>query len=201
MATTILQWNIRSINSNKSDLLYLCSKHSPSIIALSETWLRPDSTFRLAGYTCLRHDSLDGYGGCGIFIKTGLEFTRFSFTPPPSIFITAARVMDISVISAYIPHPSPRIISSFWSLLSNIPPPLLILGDFNSHSPLWGSVNYDPSGRKMVDFLDSLDLCILNDGRPTRRASPLLNPSAVDLSVCSLPCLCLLFGYFILCFR
>ncbi|KAL0892118.1 hypothetical protein ABMA27_015319 [Loxostege sticticalis] len=41
------------------------------------------------------------------------------------------------------------------------------------------------AGSLLMDLLDELNLCVLNDGRPTRRGTPTQNPSAVDLSIYS----------------
>ena len=45
---------------------------------------------------------------------------------------------------------------------------ILITGDFNAHHPAWGSTNSDAAGKGVVDWLDSQDLVLLNDGSPTR---------------------------------
>ncbi|CAG9133023.1 unnamed protein product [Plutella xylostella] len=60
------------------------------------------------------------------------------------------------------------------------------MGDFNAHHSSWGSYRTDSFAVALLDVLDTLDVCILNDGSPTRRVHPHQNPkSAVDLSFCS----------------
>lgn len=91
----------------------------------------------------------------------------------------------ITLLSIYIPHPTISIITELSSIINSLPPPIVIVGDFNCHNTLWGSYRNDRPGEKLCQILDDGDLVILNDGRPTRKTSPLQNPSAVDLSICS----------------
>lgn len=41
----ILQWNIRSVNSNSSNLFTIVGEELPDIVFLNETWLKKDSNF------------------------------------------------------------------------------------------------------------------------------------------------------------
>lgn len=65
----ILQWNCRSLYSKTPDLIHLINKFDPSIIALSETWLKPGSNCRLSGFNILRSDRADGWGGSALLIR------------------------------------------------------------------------------------------------------------------------------------
>lgn len=185
MALNFIQWNIRSISRNKADLLYVIQKYNPICLAISETWLKPDSIFNCPNYICLRQDNPKGHDGCALLIRKDIDYSVINSPSHPSFYIVACKLLDYTVISAYIPHPSSRIIKDFWSVLENVPGPYLILGDFNCHHTLWGSHQNNASGRKMLEIMDSLNLCVLNDGRPTRRTAPSQNPSAVDISICS----------------
>ncbi|CAH2101808.1 unnamed protein product [Euphydryas editha] len=60
------------------------------------------------------------------------------------------------------------------------------MGDFNSHHTSWGSHYSDGFALLLLDLFDDANLCILNDGSPTRRVYPGQNPkSAIDLSLAS----------------
>lgn len=63
---------------------------------------------------------------------------------------------------------------------------LLIGGDFNAHSPLWGSINdvVDERGQAVQDWLSTHDLTTLNDGvHPTFDPGTRSSPSYIDLTV------------------
>ncbi|EZA48474.1 hypothetical protein X777_13780, partial [Ooceraea biroi] len=61
----------------------------------------------------------------------------------------------------------------------------VILGDFNAHHPLWFSGRSDFMGDRIVQALDSFDLCLLNDGVPTRLGYAHESSSVLDLTMAS----------------
>lgn len=99
--------------------------------------------------------------------------------------IVGCKIDNIVFFSLYIYSPSLHCINFLHQLFSNTTGPFIVLGDFNFHHHLWGSSSCDIWGKKLIDLLDNFNLCLLNDGRPTRRSSPVQGPSAVDLSFCS----------------
>ena len=52
MGTTIIQWNANSLNAHSAELKHYisCAKNIPDIICVQETFLKPDSKFKIAGY-------------------------------------------------------------------------------------------------------------------------------------------------------
>lgn len=185
--TQILQWNCHSIKNKKGELIHLINKHKPVILALSELWLGPDSLFRLSGFSCLRDDRDDGYAGAALLINRSLSYSRIRIPSHSLNFnLVAVRSLDTSFISIYIPNPSAAIFQELDSILSTIPGPLIILGDFNCHNRLWGCSKNDRISYMLIDLMDKYSLCILNDGSPTHRVFPNQDPnSALDLSLCS----------------
>lgn len=183
----VLQWNCQSVRAKKHEVLHLISKFCPSVLALSETWLRPGIHFRISGYSCIREDRPDGHAGSALLIRRSLSFTQITLPPlPPGINAVAIRTSNISFISIYIPHPDSALIPDLHLLFSSIPSPMVIMGDFNAHHTLWGHHSSNLFGYSLLEIFDELNLCLLNDGSPTRRVFPTQNPkSAVDLSVCS----------------
>lgn len=183
----IVQWNCRSVTSKKQDIIFLINKFDPVVLALSETWLKPGALFRVSGYSCLRGDRPDGYGGVAILIRNNISFSTIP-TPPHSNnewSIVAAIVNNITIISVYIPHPSSLIFYELEQIITSLPKPILILGDFNSQHRSWGSSVSSNHGEQILDILDTHNLCVLNNGFPTRRTGPLEAVSVVDLSICS----------------
>lgn len=183
----VLQWNCQSVRAKKHELLHLISKFRPSVLALSETWLRPGTHFRVTGYSCVREDRTDGHAGRALLIRRSLSFTQITLPPlPPGINAVGIRSSNISFLSVYIPHPDSSLIPDLLLLFSSIPSPIVIMGDFNAHHTIWGHHSSNLFGYSLLEVFDDLNLCLLNDGNPTRRAYPTQNPkSAVDLSVCS----------------
>lgn len=181
-----LQWNCQSLNNKKHEIIFLLNQFSPVVFAVSETWLRPGSIYRVSGYSCLRDDRTDGYAGCSLFVKRSVSFSQIHLpSHSPGFNIVAARVLNTSFVSVYIPHPSSDIFVELSSILSNLPGPILVLGDFNCRHTLWGSHLCDPVSSFLLDLLEEINLCILNDGSATRRSSPVQNVSIPDLTLSS----------------
>lgn len=182
-----LQWNCHSIRHKKNDIITLINKYKPSIFAVQETWLKPGSNFRIPGFSCLRDDRSDGYAGSAILVSRNVIFKQLSLpSHSNSIFAVAVRANNISFLSIYIPEPNLAILSELKTIITSLPPPILILGDFNIHHTSWGCYYCDSISFPFLDLCDELDLCLLNDGSPTRRVPPSQNPkTAVDLSLTS----------------
>ena len=61
----------------------------------------------------------------------------------------------------------------------------MILGDFNSHNPLWGGTILDQEGKIIENFIDNNPVSLLNDGSFTYHNIYTNSKSAIDLSICS----------------
>src|SRR5213080_3938511 len=69
-------------------------------------------------------------------------------------------------------------------LLLQLPSPVLIMGDFNAHSPVWGGDKLDTRGRVIEEFIANNNLCLLNN-----KCSTYIHPAsgsctAIDLTIC-----------------
>lgn len=94
----------------------------------------------------------------------------FSQIPLPlvgdDINVVAVKAEDINIFMFYVAHPDSNILIRIKNLLTSVSGPLLIMGDFNCHHYRWGSEVCDSMGIELVDLLDELDLCVINDGSP-----------------------------------
>ena len=61
---------------------------------------------------------------------------------------------------------------------------IVLSGDFNAHSPLWGDVRQDSRGQMIEKLLDDYNLCLLNTDEPTYRHHSHQFFSVPDVSVC-----------------
>ena len=91
----------------------------------------------------------------------------------------------VPVCSIYLP-PSLKLNSSnLDDLITQLPPPVLLLGNFNAHSSLWGCPKTDIRGKLIEDLLHKHNLCLLNNGSTTYMHAATASVSAIDLSICS----------------
>ena len=155
----ILSWNIRGFNANKEELHLLLS-NKPLAVCLQENIVPNDKEIHLPGYTILKTNTNRGNALC---IRSDCLYTTVSLNTP--IVALAVRILlhkTITICSVYISPSKTDLIN----LANQQPVPFLILGDFNGHSPRWGSPDSNIQGKIIEDFLDDLDLCVLNNGDP-----------------------------------
>ncbi|GBL80024.1 hypothetical protein AVEN_29042-1 [Araneus ventricosus] len=66
-----------------------------------------------------------------------------------------------------------------------LPTPFIIIGDFNGHSPLWGSKNTNTRGRQIEEFVNTHSLCLLNNGEDTYFHQRNRTFHSLDLVLCT----------------
>ncbi|WP_369123698.1 hypothetical protein, partial [Clostridioides difficile] len=70
-------------------------------------------------------------------------------------------------------------------MVRQLPPPLLLLGDFNLRHPLWGDSVTPPHAHFLTSLLPAFSLSCLNDGLPTHYHCQTSSFSCIDVSLCS----------------
>lgn len=187
----IIQWNGRSVYSNKSSLQNYLIRNQIHVAALSETWFKINETVKFTNYKVVRCDRYDEKGGSAIVIHSSLKFTIIGLDDlsTDDFQICGINLMlddiKLSLISIYI-IPTKKIPDIVWtSIMQRCGDNLLICGDFNAHSPVWGCAWSDSAGSQILDVADEKNLTILNDGSPTLLPVPNRNNSAIDLTLCS----------------
>jgi len=85
--------------------------------------------------------------------------------------------LSISIISSKFN------INDFDNLITPLPPPIVLLGDFNAHSSLWGCSKTNARGKLDEDILLKHNLSLLNDGSYTYLHPATGSLSAIDFSI------------------
>lgn len=186
---TILQWNINGIRHHFHELKLLISNQDPTLICLQETHLRPQMRFNIRGFNCHRYDDTAAdqraKGGVAIFTKENLH--AVPVTIQSELQVVAVQVtarVKFTLCNIYLPTPD-WTSAQINNILAQLPRPFLIVGDFNSHNPLWGSEKTDASGRRVEEIIDTSESVLLNNGDGTYLNSISNCPSHIDLSFCS----------------
>ena len=187
MNMAVLQWNIRGLRSNQAELSLLLASHAPHVVCLQETKLSSPQ-YKIKNYTTYNQiytDNQIASGGNSILIKNQTlhrQIQLHSTLQAVAVRITLHR--PITICSVYIPPNYPLALKELVHLRNQLPPPFIILGDFNAHSPLWGNKPTDQKGKIIEDFLSKTNTSILNDKSPTFQNSSNLNQSSIDLTLC-----------------
>ena len=183
----LLQWNCRGLRANYEELLLICKNYKPVVVGLQETHLQPSVKTNVAGYSFLRKDSHSGTSihGVALLISSSVLFSEVKLDTP--LQAVAARVSlhrTITVCSLYLPPSETVSKDELLRLFSQLPAPFIILGDFNGHSPLWGSDDHNTRGREVEKAIEEFDLSVFNDRSPTYVHPASNSHTVVDLSVC-----------------
>ena len=59
-------------------------------------------------------------------------------------------------------------IDDLQELVNQLPPPYILMGDFNAKHTLWGDSVCDRWGNIIDQLIDDNDVLLMNDGSPTR---------------------------------
>ena len=90
----------------------------------------------------------------------------------------------VTICSTYLPPNDILSKNSLVSLIDQLPHPLILVGDFNGHSKVWGCSDTNDRGEIIEDVIAENDLCLLNENQPTYLHPPTGNCYAIDISLC-----------------
>lgn len=184
---SFLQWNCRGLLSNYDDLNHLLEEHCPIAFCLQETYLKECNSNVLKHFQVFRKDRVQSSrtsGGVAVVVQRGFPCSEVVLQT--SLEAVATRILVdriITVCSLYIPPSHQLTLEELDGLVSQLPPPFLLLGDFNAHNSLWGSDRRDARGALIERFLLSTGLCLLNSSEPTYFSSTTRTFTSIDLSI------------------
>ena len=187
MGYSLLQWNCRGIKANYDEVLLLMSKYNPSVFCLQETFLKTSDNMTFKNYSMYNHiheNSNRACGGSSIIVSNKVPHREIPLnTQLQAVAVVVTLHRPMCICSVYIPPSSEINEELLFELISQLPPPFLIVGDFNSHNKLWGSEETDNKGIILEDFLNDYDLSLLNGKVPTYLSPSSGKYSNLDLSI------------------
>lgn len=114
------------------------------VIILCETWLKPETCYRLSGFSVYRCDREYGYGGVALLVKNCLIHKKIDLDHSGinyecvGIEVQLAEKFKINFLSLYAP-PNTIITYNHWrAALNQLSGNVFLAGDFNGHSFSWG---------------------------------------------------------------
>lgn len=184
----VFQWNCRSANSNRGNLVKALSDLEIDFAILSETRYKPNFTVTFKGFNIIRQDKVDGTAGVALLISKKFTYRKIILNPNfnDSVMVCGVYIVDmnLSILSIYKP-PKAKVTSAEWqNIFNQVQNPVLVGGDFNAHNQIWGCENTDSDGNSLLNAIDQRDLFILNTGDATR-LSYNQSKSAIDITLVS----------------
>lgn len=169
---SIFAWNANSLKHNYNEFKTYLLQHSPDVAAVGETWLKPCDILTAPNYTIYRADRLDGAnGGAAIFIRNNIKHTCL----PPiecenlevcSISVHISGIGEVILRSIYQPASRPFVDADIVALFRQDVPTIAV-GDFNAKHPVWGAKHLNPSGTKLLNVANLMDIKIHAPPGPT----------------------------------
>ena len=198
---SLIQWNIRGIKTNKEQVRILFREANVKAVCLQETKLGNESINMGVNYTLHRSPPCIGehaHGGTGFVVLKSINHKLIhldSILQACAIQIYTDRW--ITLCSLYLePNLEERLIdeldrprhlalADLQNLVDQLPPPFILMGDFNARHTQWGESTCSRWGNIIEKLVDDNDLIIMNDGSPTRYDVFHNTSSAIDLTICS----------------
>ena len=187
---SFLQWNCRGLRSSLVDLQTVIRRDCPLLVCLQETKLKPEHHLHFKGYSIFRKDlDTDSVAHGGVLVAVSHRVSTRPIPVRSPLQAVAVRVAlghrELTCCSLYCPPGESLPVQDLRMLLAELPQPVLILGDFNSHHSAWGCQTVCTRGRLLASFIGDEDLCVLNSGAPTHFTLPSGQTSVLDLSLSS----------------
>ena len=126
------------------------------------------------------------HGGSGLLVRNDLAQRSLSLnTPLEAVAVQISLSRVYTICSLYLPPNRELSRNEITGLVNQLPQPFLLLGDVNARHHHWGDSVSNLRGEYMLSLIDSLDLTILNTGKPTHFHVQTGSFSCIDLSVTS----------------
>ena len=169
--TDFICWNCHGLIHKRDEIKDIIFDHRPICFALQETHLKTNDKVTVRGYSNFRKDcssSARATGGVALLISNDFPHNPIHLNTNIQAIAVQIHIRQlITVCSIYLPPNDTLRQHDLNSLIMQLPSPFLLLGDFNSHSPLWGSPDINSCGPTIEDFITNNSLCILNNGENT----------------------------------
>lgn len=183
---TILQWNCQGARAKKDEIIKMIEDLNPIVVALQETMIGPSNNFRAPNYVCIRKDghfNRRPHGGVALLVHNTIPFTELKLQTDLQACAIRVKLRSlITICNIYNSRSHDLTEPLLQQLFDQLPPPVLMVGDFNSYHVMWGSSSTDTRGKIIESFIGAAGLNLLNTGSPTRITH---TETAIDLSLCS----------------
>jgi len=162
----LIQWNLNGFHKKYNELQLLIQKHNPKILCLQETNFKDNSIGNIPayiGYHKNRINAIRSSGGVAVYISDTLYSTKLNLiTNLEAIAIKIHGKEIITVCNIYLPNHTNFNDNDLVQLISQLPTPYIITGDFNSHNEIWGSLTTDKRGKTIERILKDDNITLLN---------------------------------------
>ena len=160
MYPEIISWNVNGFRSQHRDILLLLEKYVPKVLVLQETLLKDQNVTAINGYKGFGFSAAPKdtgvTGGLAFFIHNNVLFSPVNLsTHLQAIAFRVTLHKTITICNLYFPPTSQISENEIENLIEQLPRPFLLVGDFNAHSPLWGSPSTSHRGQIIENIIST----------------------------------------------
>uniref|UniRef100_A0A2M4CV42 Putative reverse transcriptase n=1 Tax=Anopheles darlingi TaxID=43151 RepID=A0A2M4CV42_ANODA len=187
----ICHWNANSISNKKLEIIHFLKSNKIDILAIAETFLKPDIKFTIPGYILHRKDRTDGcQGGVGILVRREIKHTilhdlKLATIEAIGISVTTKQG-NIIITAAYHPGGN-RDLKKFKSdmeKLTNRNQSYFICGDLNARHRMWNCKTANGAGKTLFELSQRGTFAIYHPQTPTHFPTcSKFSPSTIDLII------------------
>jgi ribonuclease HI len=187
--TKIIQWNLHGLRANLVDLQLLIADFSPVALCLQETLQKTTNIINLRKYTHFftTNTAIDGRpkGGVSILVDKTVPHSQVTLTSPvQAVAVRITLHRPLTLCSIYLPPSTPVDANDLNLLINQLPHPVILMGDFNAHSPLWGNDKLDNRGHVIETVIENNNLFLFNNKSKTYLHPATGSRTAIDLTLC-----------------
>jgi hypothetical protein len=169
----IVQWNCRGLRANYNELLLLMQSYQHVALCLQELMIPESYNFcnrQYVMYSCLPPvTNSKPNGGAEILVHKSIPHHKVILvnTRLQAVACRISTPRPITLCSVYLPPSSNWSHTDLLDLVTQLPAPVMFVGDFNAHNSLWGCPPIDNKGLEVADFILQSNLCLMNNKTPT----------------------------------
>jgi len=143
----ILEWNPNGFFSKLDEINLILNKYSPITICLKEINFINNKVGSLKNYTIhYKNRTNAGRASYGVAICVNSNYHSEEIIINTNLEVVAVNVLiknSITICNLYLPCSHDFEQSNIQNIINQLPSPFILLGDFNSHSPMWGCFTLD----------------------------------------------------------
>ena len=185
---TIIQWNCRGVKSNFDELSILINNHKPVAVCLQETFLKRGDDISIKYHSIYNKVFTDGEKarGCvSIIVSNNIPHKVISLnTNLQAVAIRLCLHSAVNLCSLYLLPSTPINETSLNDIITQLPSPFILAGDFNGHNVMWGCDDTNQRGLQLENFISNNSLSFMNDNKTYLHPST-GSYSSIDLTLCS----------------
>ena len=187
MILKILQWNLNGFHNNYNELRLLHHNNTPHIVALQETHLKeqPNRNLIPKNSSFYANYSTTAKHGVAFIISNTIPFKIIEINTHLNVLaIEISCTIPFILINVYLPPLTQLSYNDLINILPESNKPIMVVGDFNAWSPLWGSSSYNKKGKIISQFINDNNFIVLNKDSPTHFSTH-RTFTYIDIAFCS----------------